>query len=80
MTDVVLAWQTKRLVDLEIPRDEWTVYVQPIQVVGVAFNDVQSSLQYLAVWRSGSRVKRYRDDKQAEDADTIDAVRAIPRE
>jgi DNA ligase-1 len=81
MTDEMLAWQTKRFSELEISRDEWTVYVEPVQVVEVAFNDVQSSSHYpggLAL--RFARVKRYRDDKRAEDADTIDAVRALHRE
>jgi DNA ligase-1 len=47
-------------------------------VVEVAFNDVQASPQYpggLAL--RFARVKRYRPDKRAEDADTLDAVRAL---
>lgn len=81
MTDEMLAWQTRRFSELEIARDEHTVYVQPVQVVEVAFNDVQSSSHYpggLAL--RFARVKRYRDDKRARDADTIEAVRALHRE
>ena len=47
-------------------------------VVEIAFNDVQRSSRYpggLALRLA--RVIRYRDDKTAAQADTIDAVRAI---
>ena len=47
-------------------------------VVEVAFNDLQASPRYsggLAL--RFARVKRYRPDKSALDADTIDTVRAI---
>jgi DNA ligase 1 len=47
-------------------------------VVEVAFNEVQDSSQYPGgVALRFARVKRYRPDKRAGDADTIDAVRAI---
>lgn len=78
MTDAMLAWQTERLLGLQIGRDDWTVHVRPELVVEVAFNDVQASPQYpggLAL--RFARVKRYRPDKSAEQADTIDAVRAL---
>ncbi len=54
------------------------MYVRPELVVEIAFNDVQASPQYpggLAL--RFARVKRYRPDKRADEADTIDAVRAI---
>ena len=78
MTDEMLAWQTAQLLSLEISRDGHTVYVRPELVAEVAFNDVQASPHYpggLAL--RFARLKRYRPDKRAEDADTIDAVRAI---
>ncbi len=78
MTDEMLAWQTKRLQELEVSRDEWTVYVRPELVVEVAFNDIQASPKYpggLAL--RFARLKGYRPDKAASDADTIDTVRAI---
>jgi DNA ligase-1 len=80
MTDQMLAWQTERLLQLEVSRDAYTVYVRPELVVEIAFNDVQASPHYpggLAL--RFARVKRYRDDKQAADADTIEAVRDIYR-
>jgi DNA ligase-1 len=74
----MLAWQTGRLLALEIARDASTVYVEPELVAEIAFNDVQVSPQYpRGVALRFARVKRYREDKRAEDADTIAAVRAI---
>jgi DNA ligase-1 len=80
LTDQTLAWQTERLLQLEIARDAYTVYVRPELVVEIAFNDVQESPHYpggLAL--RFARLKRYRHDKAAADADTIDAVRDIYR-
>ena len=78
MTDQMLAWQTQEFLAREIGRDDWTVYIRPELVVEIAFNNVQASPQYpggLAL--RFARVKRYRPDKRAAEADTIDAVRAI---
>ena len=78
LTDEMLAWQTGRLRALEMSHDRHTVYVKPELVVEVAFNDVQASSQYpggLAL--RFARVKSYRQDKTAADADTIDTVREI---
>lgn len=76
MTDEMLAWQTKRFLELEIGRDDYTVYVRPEVVVEIAFNEVQTSSQYPGgVTLRFARVKRYRSDKTAAEADTIDMVR-----
>ena len=61
LTDEMLAWQTARLLELEIGRDDHVVHVRPELVVEIAFNDVQVSPQYpggLAL--RFARVKRYR--------------------
>ena len=59
-------------------RDEWTVHVRPELVVEIAFNDVQQSPQYPAgMALRFARVKGYRPDKRADEADTIDTVRSI---
>jgi DNA ligase-1 len=80
LTDETLEWQTRELLAREIRRDEWTVYVKPELVVEIAFNDVQQSSQYPAgMALRFARVKGYRPDKRAEEADTIDTVRAIYR-
>ena len=61
MTDEMLAWQTVRLLELEVARDGITVYVRPELVVEVAFNEVQASSQYPGgVALRFARVKRYR--------------------
>jgi DNA ligase-1 len=78
MTDDMLAWQTQAMLAREIDRDPYTVRVRPELVVEIAFNDLQASPRYpggLAL--RFARVKRYRSDKSAADADTIDTVRAI---
>jgi DNA ligase 1 len=80
MTDQMLAWQTERLLQLEFARDDYTVYVRPELVVEIAFNDVQASSQYAGgLALRFARVKRYRGDKSAADADTIETVRDIYR-
>jgi DNA ligase-1 len=81
LTDEMLAWQTTRLLTLEAARDAYTVYVRPELVLEVAFNDVQSSPQYPGgVALRFARVKRYRPDKSAAEADTIDEVRRLQHE
>jgi ATP-dependent DNA ligase len=89
LTDEMLAWQTARLLDLADPAariaadaDRRQAYgvvrVRPELVVEVAFDGVQASSRYpggLAL--RFARVLRFRPDKKAADADTIDAVRAV---
>jgi len=78
MTDAMLAWQTQRFRELAVADDGYVVHVRPEQVVEVAFNDVQESPQYPAgMALRFARVLRYRDDKRAEEADTVETVRAI---
>jgi len=80
MTDAMLEWQTQKLLELEVARDGITVYVRPELVVEVAFNEVQASTQYPGgVALRFARIKRYRTDKTAAEADTIAAVRDIYR-
>jgi DNA ligase-1 len=78
LTDEMLHWQTARLLELEIGRDAYTVHVRPELVAEIAFNDVQVSPQYpggLAL--RFARVKRYRTDKTAAEADTCASVQRI---
>ncbi len=78
MTDEILAWQTRELQARETRRDEHVVYVRPELVVEVAFNEVQDSSQYPGgVTLRFARIKGYRPDKSAAEADTIEAVRAL---
>jgi DNA ligase 1 len=78
MTDEMLAWQTREFQSRAVSQDEWVVRLRPELVVEVEFNDLQESPQYpggLALRLA--RVKRYRPDKTAEEADTMDTVRRI---
>jgi len=78
LTDELLAWQTQRLLALEDRRDSYTVYVRPELVVEIAFDGVQRSPRYPGgVALRFARVLRYREDKTATEADTIDTVRAL---
>ena len=78
MTDDVLAWQTEKLQELATGTEGIVVHVRPELVVEVAFDGLQVSTRYpggLAL--RFARIKGYRPDKRAEDADTIDTVREI---
>jgi DNA ligase-1 len=78
LTDDMLAWQTKKFLELEIGRDDYTVHVRPEIVVEIAFNDVQASPQYPGGFALRfARVKRYRPDKTAAEADTYATIQAI---
>ena len=78
LTDELLRWQTERFQELAVDRGDWVVTVRPEQVVEIAFDGVQTSPRYPGgVALRFARVLRYRDDKTAAEADTIDAVRAI---
>jgi DNA ligase 1 len=78
MTDEMLAWQTERFLGLETGRDGHVVHVRPEQVVEIAFDSIQTSTRYPAgMALRFARVLRYRDDKPAEEADTIETVRSV---
>jgi DNA ligase-1 len=78
MTDAMLAWQTERLKELETHSDGHVVHVRPELVVEIAFDGVQGSTRYPGgVALRFARVKGYRTDKRADEADTIDTVRGF---
>jgi DNA ligase-1 len=78
LTDEVLTWQTERLQELASRRDDHVVYVRPELVVEIALDGVQASTRYAGgVALRFARVRAYRPDKDAGDADTIDAVRGL---
>jgi DNA ligase-1 len=78
MTDAVLEWQTRELLARETRREGHIVYVRPELVVEVAFNEVQRSRQYPGgVTLRFARIKGYRPDKSAAEADTIEAVHRL---
>src|SRR5262249_52662620 len=78
MTDKMLAWQTEKLLSLETSREGHVVHVRPELVAEIAFNEIQASPRYPGGYALRfARVKRYREDKSAREADTIATVRAI---
>jgi DNA ligase-1 len=78
LTDVMLQWQTQELLAREVRSDRHTVYVRPEIVAEIAFSDLQASARYPGgVALRLARVKRYRDDKTAAQADTMESVRRI---
>jgi DNA ligase-1 len=84
MTDEMLAWQTERFTELALDpatvRDAHVVPLRPEQVVEIAFDGLQRSTRYpggLAL--RFARVVRYRDDKTADQADSIATVRELAR-
>jgi len=78
MTDALLEWQTAQLLEREVERRGHVVVVRPELVVEIALDGVQRSTRYPGgVALRFARVRRYRDDKSPDDADTIDTVRAL---
>jgi DNA ligase-1 len=78
LTDALLAWQTERLLELETSRSGITVHVHPELVVEIAIDGLQRSSRYPGgVALRFARVLRYRDDKRADEADTLSAVLAV---
>jgi DNA ligase-1 len=78
LTDELLAWQTEQFLALEDRRDAHTVHVRPELVVEIALDGAQASTRYPGgVALRFARVRRYREDKSAAEADTLDAVRAL---
>ena len=78
LTDELLRWQTDALLERETSRRGIAVLVNPDLVVEIALDGVQSSTRYPGgVALRFARVKRYRPDKDAAEADTIDELRAL---
>jgi DNA ligase-1 len=74
----MLQWQTERLQGLATQTDGHVVHVRPELVVEIAFDGLQASTRYPGgVALRFARVKRFRPDKRAEQADTLAAVLAI---
>ena len=84
MTDELLRWQTERFLALAEREEHWdgprtgVVWVRPEQVVEIAVDGVQRSTRYPGgVALRFARVVRYRHDKPADQADTIETVQAL---
>jgi DNA ligase-1 len=80
MTDELLEWQTGQLLQRRVDERGIAVLVRPELVVEIALDGVQASTRYPGgVALRFARVKRYRPDKDAAAADTIDDLRALLR-
>jgi DNA ligase-1 len=78
LTDRLLAWQTEALLARRIGESDGVVSVRPELVAEITFNEIQRSPTYAGgLALRFARLKRYRDDKTAHEADTIDTVRAL---
>ena len=78
LTDELLRWQTNELLARETGRRGIAVLVRPELVVEIAIDGVQTSTRYPGgVALRFARVKRYRPDKGADEADVIDDLRAL---
>ncbi|MGH9274539.1 MAG: ATP-dependent DNA ligase, partial [Acidimicrobiales bacterium] len=75
LTDALLTWQTEALLERQVRQDGIVVFVRPELVVEIALDGVQASTRYPGgVALRFARVKRYREDKDPEDADLISTV------
>ncbi|MEP7112880.1 MAG: ATP-dependent DNA ligase [Ilumatobacteraceae bacterium] len=78
MTDDLLRWQTEELQCRAIATEGHTVHVRPELVVEIALDGVQRSTRYPGgVALRFARVRRYRPDKAAHQADTIERVQGM---
>ncbi|MDL9980641.1 ATP-dependent DNA ligase [Microbacterium candidum] len=80
LTDELLRWQTDYFPQMETRRTSYAVHVEPTTVVEIAIDGVQRSPRYPGgIALRFARVKRYRPDKTAAEADTIQTLQALLR-
>ena len=78
LTDREFVQMTRRLKALTIEKRTHGVTVVPKVVVEVAYNEIQKSPKYeCGMALRFARIKRIREDKNLEEADTIQRVREI---
>lgn len=78
LTDKELLEMNERLKELTVKDEGWRLIVRPEIVIEVAFNGIQKSSRHESGFALRfPRIKRIRDDKSIEEADTIEKVRAI---
>ena len=78
LTDDLLRWQTEHFPELETRSTQSTMFLRPETVVEIAIDGVQRSPRYPGgIALRFARVKRYRPDKRAEDADAIQTLRGL---
>ncbi len=80
LTDELLRWQTETFPQYERGRTAYAVSLRPELVVEIAIDGVQRSPRYPGgIALRFARVKHYRPDKAAADADTIQTLRSLLR-
>jgi len=78
MTDALLRWQTETFQAMSVGTDGYVVHLRPEIVVEIGLDGVQRSRRYPGgVALRFARVRRYRPDKPADQADTIERVQAM---
>ena len=78
LTDELLRWQTATFPRFETRRTDHVVWLRPELVVEIAIDGVQRSPRYPGgVALRFARVKQYRPDKRADEADTIETLQAM---
>ncbi|GAA2006941.1 ATP-dependent DNA ligase [Microbacterium ulmi] len=78
LTDELLRWQTAYFPTIQTRRTSSAVHVEPVTLVEIAIDGVQRSSRYPGgVALRFARVKAYRPDKRPDEADTIQALRAL---
>jgi DNA ligase 1 len=78
LTDREFLEMTARLKEIVVREERNLVVVLPRVVVEVVYNEIQRSPKYKSnMALRFARITRIREDKGAEDADTIDRVRQI---
>lgn len=76
LSDEEFEWITKKLLELKIGEEEYTVRVRPEIVVEVAYGEIQKSRKYLSgLALRFARITKFRLDKRPWEADTIQEVR-----
>ena len=78
LTDAEIIEMTRKLKELTVKEELRRVFVVPKIVVEVFYNEIQKSPKYeCGMALRFARINRIRDDKAAEEADTIEKVREI---
>ena len=78
LTDDLLRWQTETFQQIALGQEGHVLHIRPELVVEIALDGVQRSTRYPGgVALRFARVRHYRPDKRAEDADSIDRVRQM---
>jgi DNA ligase-1 len=78
LTDQEIIEMTRRLKELTVREERRRVTVTPNIVVEVAYNEIQESQKYnCGMALRFARITRIRDDKNPEEADTIEKIKQI---